>query len=163
MRRAVLLATVAAAAAVTGGAAHAAAAQLPPPVPHGTLRIAGTPRDGVTVLAAGLRWRPGALPAGDRLLSFAVATTWEACVTPSGPCVPAADTTATPFAARRYVVGHADVGRYLRVTETAAETVETDPATFTFHVLRTSRTFTSARPVAAYPSGRAPATAFVNG
>ena len=163
MRRAVLLATVAAAAAVTGGAAHAAAAQLSPPVPHGTLRIAGTPRDGVTVLAAGLRWRPGALPAGDRLLSFAVATTWEACVTPFGPCVPAADTTATPFAARRYVVGHADVGRYLRVTETAAETVETDPATFTFHVLRTSRSFTSARPVAAYPAGRAPATAFVNG
>ena len=78
MRRAVLVATVIAVAAVTGGAAHAAAAELPPPVPHGALRIAGTPRDGATVSASGLRWRPGRLPHGDRLLSFAVATTWEA-------------------------------------------------------------------------------------
>ena len=146
MTRAVLTATVVVAAAFAGGAARAAVAEIPTPVPHGTLRIAGTPRDGATVSARGLRWRPGKLAQGDRLLSFAVATAWEACVAPSGPCAPAADTTATPFAARRYVVGHADVGRYLRVTETAAETVETDPATFTFHVLRASRTFTSARP-----------------
>ncbi len=47
-------------------------------------------------------------------------------------CRPAADTTATPFAARRYVVGHADTGRLLQLTETATEVVETDPATFAF-------------------------------
>jgi hypothetical protein len=92
-----------------------------------------------------------------------VATTWQACVTPAGPCVRAADTTATPFAARRYVVGHADVGRYLRVTQTAAEVVETDAATFTFHVVRASRTRTLRRRALAYPVGRAPSIAFVNG
>ena len=85
MTRAVLTATVVAA-AFAGGAARAAVAQIPPPVPHGTLRIAGTPRDGATVSARGLRWRPGKLAQGDRLLSLAVATTWEACVAPSGPC-----------------------------------------------------------------------------
>ena len=69
MRRAVLVATVIAVAAVTGGAAHAAAAELPPPVPHGALRIAGTPRDGATVSASGLRWRPGRLPHGDARLA----------------------------------------------------------------------------------------------
>ena len=53
-------------------------------------------------------------------------------------CVAAADATATPFAARRYLVGHVDTGRYLRLTETAAEVVETDPATFAFRVIRTS-------------------------
>ena len=140
MRRAALAAAVLAAVALAGGAARAPRRQIPPPAAHGALRIGGSLRDGGTVAARGLRWRPGRLPHGDRLLSFAVATTWEACATPAGPCAPAADTTATPFAARRYVAGHADVGRYLRVTETAAETVETDPATFTFHVLRTSRT-----------------------
>ncbi len=111
----------------------------------------------------GLHWRAAQLPRGARLLSFEVATTWQACTAPAGPCTRAADTTATPFAARRYVAGHADVGRYLRVTETAAEVVETDPATFTFHVLRASRTRTTLRAVAAYPAGRAPATAFMNG
>ncbi len=163
MKRLSLSVAAVAALALTAGAAHAAATRIPPPTAHGTLRIAGHLRDGGTVAARGLRWRPGALPQGDRLLSFTVATTWEACASPAGPCVPAADSTATPFAARRYVAGHADVGRYLRVTQTAAETVETDPATFTFHVLRASRTWTVRRPVAAYRAGKAPTTAFVNG
>jgi hypothetical protein len=61
------------------------------------------------------------------------------------------------------VVGHGDVGRYLRVTETATEVVETDRATFTFRVVSASRSRTATRLVAAYPRGRAPSTAFVNG
>jgi len=59
---------------------------------------------------------------------------WSTCATPASTCTPAADTTATPYAARRYVVGHADTGRLLQLTETATEVVETDPATFTFEL-----------------------------
>ena len=146
-----------------GGEAGAATERIGPPVAHGSLRIGGALRDGGTVTAQGLRWRPGHLPAGDTLLSFEVAFEWRTCATPAGPCRAAADATATPFAARRYVVGHADLGRYLSVTETAAEVVETDPATFSFRVLRSSRTLTTRRTAGVYPSGRPPATAFMNG
>ncbi|HEY2306367.1 MAG TPA: hypothetical protein VGI05_10855, partial [Streptosporangiaceae bacterium] len=114
-------------------AATAAAPQFPPPRHHGTLRITGSLRDGGTVRAAGLSWRPGRLPAGDRLLSFEVGYSWNAC-TSAGKCAAGADTTATPFAARHYVVGHADASRFLKVTETASEVVETSPATFAFSV-----------------------------
>jgi hypothetical protein len=43
-----------------------------PPVPQGALRVAGLPRDGSPVRAAGLSWRRGQLPPGDTLLSFEV-------------------------------------------------------------------------------------------
>src|SRR6266436_7318614 len=76
------------------------------PVPSGRLRITGDLRDGATVAAKGLSWRPGRLPAGDRLLSFEVGYSWQACGAKG--CVAGADSTATPFAAQRYVVGHAD-------------------------------------------------------
>src|SRR5437764_8669900 len=158
-----LVATAAVATVMTGSGPAAAAGGIGPPVAHGALRIGGVLRDGGTVSARGLRWRPGRLPAGARLLSFEVAFVWQACAAPGGPCRAAADTTATPFAARRYVVGHADTGRYLRVTETAAEVVETDPATFSFRVLRSTRSVTTPTAAAAYPAGRPPATAFVNG
>ena len=49
---------------------RASAAKLRPPQHRGTLRITGSLRDGGTVRAAGLSWRPGRLPPGDRLLSF---------------------------------------------------------------------------------------------
>ena len=98
---------------------------------HGRLRIAGDLRDGGTVTASGLTWRPGRLPAGDRLLSFEVAIAWQACR--AGRCSAGADSTATPFAARRYVVGHADAGRRLRVTETATEVVQTRAAAVHLH------------------------------
>src|SRR5260370_41760106 len=46
------------------------------PIPHpghaGRLHITGRVRDGGTDTAAGLRWHPGKLPRGDKLLSFAV-------------------------------------------------------------------------------------------
>src|SRR5262249_59600866 len=93
----------------------------------------GSGRGGGGVGAAGLAGRPGALARGDRLLSFEVGYYWSAC-TAAGQCRPAADTTATPFAARRYVVGHADAGQFLKITEIATEVVETSPATFSFSV-----------------------------
>jgi hypothetical protein len=164
-----LAATAALAASVltaSGAAAHAATAPaIQRPSAAGRLHITGLLRDGGTVVAAGLRWRPGRLPRGDRLLSFEVAYAWQACTTAGGRsrCRTAADTTATPFAARRYVVGHADTGLRLRVTETASEVVETDPATFAFTVLSASATVTARPVVAAYPAGRAPVTEFVNG
>jgi hypothetical protein len=136
---------------------------IPGPRQRGALRIAGRLRDGSTVRAAGLRWRPGRLPRGDRLLSFEVGYSWSACDSRGRRCRRAGDSAATPFAARRHVVGHADTGRRLAVTQTATEVVETDPATFTFRVVRASaRHLTSGR-VRAYPRGSRPSTEFVNG
>jgi hypothetical protein len=134
---------------------------IAPPVGVGSLHVRGPMRDGGAVVAAGVGWRPGALARGQRLLSFEVAYTWQSCT--AAACRTAADTTATPFAARRYVVGHADTGRRLRLTETASEVVETDPATFAFSVVHASRTVLAPAPVAPYPAGRAPTSAFVNG
>ena len=135
---------------------------LAPPGHSGTLRITGSLRDGGTVRAAGLSWRPGRLPSGDRLLSFEVGYYWEAC-TATGKCRTGADTTATPFAASRYVAGHADTSRFLKVTETASEVVETDPATFSFSVKSVSVSTTAGRAVRAYRAGRPPVSEFVNG
>ena len=139
------------------------AAQIPPPRHHGKLVVAGRLRDGGRVSAAGLSWRPGRLPPGYRLLSFEVAYQWQACDRHARRCVSAADSTATPFAARRYLVGHQDTGRRLRITETAAEVVETDPATFTFKVVRASASHMTGAAVRSYPANRPPATEFVNG
>jgi hypothetical protein len=143
------------------------AAAISPPVSRGTLRIAGLLRDGSPVRATGLSWRPSRLPPGDRLLSFAVGHVWRACTARSGGrgrhCVKGADATVTPFAARRYVAGHADTGKYLKITETATEVVETDPATFTFRVIRSSRSYTARRTVRRYPSGLPPVSGFLNG
>ena len=87
----------------------AAAGAIPAPVAHGLLRIAGLLRDGGTVRARGLTFTPPRLPRGDVLLSFEVKYQWRHCpVAGSGKCVTAADSVATPFAARSYVVGHAD-------------------------------------------------------
>jgi hypothetical protein len=63
-----------AAPAVPAAAAAPAAVSLPAPVHQGTLRISGQFHDGSTVVAGGLSWRPPALPAGWKLVSFEVAT-----------------------------------------------------------------------------------------
>ncbi len=134
---------------------------ISPPQPIDSLSITGQLRDGGVVQAAGLSWRPGGLPRRDRLLTFEVAYRWRSCS--SGRCRRAADSTVTPFAARRYVVGHADVGRRLRVTETATEVVETNAATFSFSVIRVSRSFTTTLRVRAFQRGTKPFTEFVDG
>ena len=161
------MASTASAAPGSPAAPSAGAAAISPPVPRGTLRTAGRLRDGSAVRADGLSWRPGRLPPGDKLLSFGVGYTWQACAARSGGsgthCVTAADSTVTPFAARRYLVGHADTGKFLKVTETAAEVVETDPATFAFSVIRASRSYTSGRTVRRYPGARRPVSTFLNG
>jgi Glycoside-hydrolase family GH114 len=148
-------------------AASAGAAAISPPVPRGILRMAGRLRDGSAARAEGLSWRPSQLPSGYKLLSFEVGYTWQACAARSGGsgahCVKAADTTVTPFAARRYIVGHADTGKYLKVTETATEVVETDPATFAFSVVHASRSYTAGRTVGRYPGARRPVSTFLNG
>ena len=138
------------------------ASTYPPPRHHGTLRITGSLRDGGTARAAGLSWRPGKLPTGDRLLSFEIGYYWDTC-TAAGQCRPGADTTAAPFAARRYVAGHADTSRFLKLTETATEVVETSPATFAFSTKSVSVSTTSNRAVRAYRAGRPPVSRFVNG
>jgi hypothetical protein len=143
-----------------GPAEAAVAASIPAPVAHGHLRIAGPLRDGTAVRAEGLAWKPAALPAPDKLLSFEVAYTWRSC---GASCRTAADTTATPYAASRYIAGHADTGGRLRVTETATEVVETEAATFAFQTVSASATYTTARVVAPYRRGQAPRTEFVNG
>ncbi len=150
---------------VPAGAAVAgtsSARSIRPPVSHGTLKIAGDMMDGGVVEAKGLSWAPPHLPSGDRILSFQVAYDWQACAPRGGRCVTASDTTATPFAASRYIVGHADVGKRLKLTETATEVVETDPATFSFKVVRASVTAMTTVSVQGF-AGRAPTTEFVNG
>jgi len=141
----------------------ASAAAIPPPVHHGTLRVSGVARDGATVTAAGLRWHAPRLPRGMSLLSFEVAYSWQSCDAVGQHCKTGADTTAAPFAARRYVVGHADTGRRLRLTETASEVVQTQRNPFTFQVIRRSVSTLTAGMVRAYPAHRKPVTAFVNG
>ena len=141
-------------------AVPARSAAIPAPTAHGRLHIAGTLRDGKAIRATGLHWQTSRLPAKDTMLSFEVSYTWQSC---GAKCVTAADSTATPFAASRYVVAHADTGKRLRLTETATEVIETDPATFAFTLVKASASITTARAVAAYPAGRAPVTEFVNG
>ena len=155
-------ASAATASPATAAAPAASTASLPAPVHHGTLRVLGTPRDGATVTAAGLRWHAPRLPRGMSLLSLAVAYSWQSCDAAGRHCRSGADTTAAPFAARAYVPGQAEVGRRLRVTETAAEVIETKRVPFTFQVIRRSVAALAA-PVRAYPRHRAPVTAFVNG
>ena len=136
---------------------------IPAPVQHGTLAISGPLRDGATVTAAGLGWHAPPLPHGMTLLSFEVAYTWQSCAPGGTGCRAAADSTATPYAARDYVVGQADTGRVLRLTETASEVVLTQASTFDFQVIQRSVTRLATAAVRAYPRGRAPVTAFVNG
>ena len=97
---------------------------------------------------------------GDRLLSFGVAFYWKIC---EGFCQSGSDSTATPFAASKYIVGHADTGRKLQLTETATEVVQTRRAPFSFSVANASATVKTRRVVRAYPSGRAPRTEFTGG
>jgi hypothetical protein len=150
--------------ASAGGATASPSAAAPsPPVHRGVLHVVGSLADGGAVHAAGLSWDPPHLGPGLKLLSFQVAYRWRACGAASGTCRGGADSTAAPFAARRYIPGHADVGRHLRLTETAIEVVQTVPAPFTFKVLRASATFTTSAVVKSYPHGRAPRTEFVNG
>ena len=139
------------------------AAGIAPPAARGTLRIRGHLQDGRTVRASGLHWRPGRLRRGQRLLSFEVSYKWRSCARRRGRCRPAADTGSAPFAARRYVAGHADTGRRLRLTETAAEVVQTGHAEFTFQIIRRSAVVTTSGAVRAFHRGLPPRTEFVNG
>jgi hypothetical protein len=149
--------------ALPAAASHLVHPSIHAPVSHGTLRIAGDLRDGQTVTATGLSWRPARLPAGTRLLSFAVSYRWQSCNDQGRQCRAAADSTAAPFAAHRYVTGHRDTGRRLRLTETAAEVVETSPATFSFRVVRRSVTRLSGGTIRPFIKNHRPVTEFVNG
>ena len=156
-------ATAGATAAAADSAPVAAAPQIPPPVHHGTLRIAGRPRDGALVTASGVAWHAPRLPRGMKLLSFEVAYTWQSCAPSGRRCTTAAGSTATPFAARQFRAGHADTGRRLRVTETAAEVVQTKARNFTFKVLRRSVSRLASVPVRAYRRHQRPVSYFRNG
>ncbi len=158
-----LLIAAPAVAAGPAAAAASAAPQIPPPVHRGTLRIAGQPRDGALVTAAGLAWHAPQLPRGMKLLSFEVAYTWQSCAPGGRRCVTAAGSAATPFAARQYRAGHADTGRRLRVTETAAEVVQTKARNFTFKVLRRSVSRLAGVSVRAYRRHSRPVSYFRNG
>jgi hypothetical protein len=159
----VLVPLTAVAPASAARAVPAAGTPIPAPEHHGTLRISGAPRDGAVVAASGLAWTAPRLPRGMRLLSFEVAYTWQSCGPHGGHCRTAAGTTAAPFAARRYRAGHADTGRRLRVTETAAEVVQTQARNFTFRVLRRSVSRLAGVPVRAYRRHQRPVSYFRNG
>jgi hypothetical protein len=150
-------------ATVTPTPGASAASSVPPPLHRGTLRIDGTLRDGAAVAAAGLTWYAPRLPRGMTLLSFEVGYSWQSCAPGGKTCRAAANSSATPFAARRYVAGTADVGRPLRVTETATEVVETQRSTFSFQVIRRSVSRLTSTAVRAYPRHVPPTSAFSNG
>jgi Glycoside-hydrolase family GH114 len=157
----IVIGALSAPATAASDAVTTAGAGIRPPVAKGALHLTGTLRDGGTVAARGLRWRPGRVPAGDRLLSFEVGYVWKACR--AGHCRAGADSTASPFAADRYIAGHGDIGRHLRLTETATEVVQTTAANFTFRVLRARRSVTTSALVAPFRRGHRPTTEFVNG
>jgi len=140
-----------------------AAVSVTGPARQGTLRLSGPLRDGFTVAAAGLSWHPSALPAGWKLVSFEVAYAWQSCSAAGTGCKAGADTTAMPYAARCYLVGHSDAGRRLRLTETATEVVLPPGSANDFTDVSRSVSVLSAVAVGAYPAGKAPASAFVNG
>jgi hypothetical protein len=156
-------ASAAATATTATAAVTSAASAIPAPGHSGALRIRGVLRDGATVTASGLSWSKPKLPHGLTMLSFEVGYTWQSCATSGKGCTRAADSTATPFAAREYVVGHADTGRRLRVTETVSEVVETQPSTFSFQVIRRSVSRLATVAVHAYRCHQAPVSALVNG
>jgi hypothetical protein len=147
----------------TASTATSAAPSIPAPTHRGTLRISGEFRDGATVAATGLSWSKPRLRPGLTMLSFEVAYAWQSCAPGGKACKTAADSTATPFAARDYVVGHADTGRLLRVTETASAVVEIGSSTYSFPAIQRSVSRLVAIAVRAYPRHKAPVTAFVNG
>ncbi len=64
----------------------------------------------------------------------------------------------TPLAAASYIVGHADTGRRLRLSEAATEVVKADPANFSFPVISVSATVLAGGTVARYPASEAPRT-----
>jgi hypothetical protein len=166
---AVAPATARAAAPATAGSPHvtgphpARTRPIPAPLPVGRLRISGRPRDGAQVSAAGLSWRIPRFPRGMRLLTFEVGYAWQRCSARGGHCVSGADSTVTPFAAARYLVGHADTGGRLRLTETASEVVETSPATFSFQDVRRSVSVLDGAAVRPYPVHTRPRAEFING
>ena len=143
--------------------AASASTAIPAPVHRGTLRISGHARAGALVAASGLAWHAPRLPRGMKLLSFEVAYAWQSCAPSGKHCTTAAGSTATPFAARQYRAGTADTGRRLRVTETAAEVVETRSAPFTFKVLRRSVSRLAGAGVRAYRRHQRPVSYFRNG
>jgi hypothetical protein len=155
--------TAAAGSRVATTAASSVASSIPAPTHRGALRIRGALQDGATVSASGVSWSKPRLPRGMTMLSFEVAYTWQSCAPGGNDCKTAADSTATPFAARDYVVGHADTGRRLRVTETVSEVVETQASTFSFTDIQRSVSRLAIRVVRAYPRYGAPVSAFVNG
>jgi hypothetical protein len=143
--------------------AAAGGGQIRPPVARGHLRISGDVRDGGVVRAEGLSWRPSRLPKADKLLSFEIGYHWRACTAPGKVCAKASDTTATPFAARRYVAGHSDTGRFLEVTETASEVIETGGGNFSFRVLRSWASAGTSGAVRQFAAGSRPASEWMNG
>src|SRR5690348_5070462 len=149
--------------ATASAAPAAGAVSIPAPVHHGKLHISGSLKDGAKVTTIGLSCHAPRLPHGMSLLRFEVAYSWQSCDAAGQHCRAGAGATAAPFAARGYAPGQAEAGRRLRVTETDAEVVQTERVPFTFQVIRRAVTTLSAAEVRAYPRGRAPSTAFVNG
>jgi Glycoside-hydrolase family GH114 len=148
--------------AIAGRAGAAALARIRPTA-RGRLRIVGDLRDGGVVRASGVRLAPVPLPSNEKMLSFAIGYNWRACAAPGRRCRTAADVTATPFAARRYVVGHADTGKFLKVTEFAREVVETGGRSFSFIVLRSSVSSRKSVAVREFARGRRPVAGFAGG
>jgi hypothetical protein len=118
------------------------------PMPHGTLKLTGTFRDGSTITAQGLSWHasPGSLQS--------VSYSWSACT--RSRCARLSTPPQQPYLAG-VTLGPGDVGKRIRVRESATDVL---PGGRERHA---SRTYESHRAVAPWPAGRPPRVDFVYG
>ena len=135
-------------AAVAARALAASAAHGPRPRPSGRLALRGALQDGATLTARGLHWK--AAPRSLQSVSYA----WSACsrtrcaalsIPPHQPYLPSA------------LLGPGDVGKRIRVRETAVDVLSNGRET------STTVSYRSARAVAPWPRRMAPRVDFIYG
>jgi hypothetical protein len=131
-----------------------AAATTTKPTPTATLAISGLLQDGSSLSAQGVTWTPAPCQQGVCSRALTVTYTWKACVgrTCGQPAIPA-----NQHALNTMLLGPADVGRTIKVIETATD-VRTDESEQVANV-----SVTTNLTVGAWPAGAAPRVDLVYG
>ncbi len=118
------------------------------PTPHGSLALSGSLRDGSAITATGLDWT--AAPGSLQSVSYA----WSACR--GSHCAQLSTPVHQPYLAS-VVLAPGDVGKRIRVTETATDVLRDG------RERHASRSYESPDAVAPWPKGAAPRVDFVYG
>ncbi len=135
-------------------AASASAEAGHAPIPSGSLAISGPLRNGSTLRVSGVTWTPAPCSAAtgcSKVLTVSYA--WQECAATCRPVRPAAVESLVPS----YRLGPAEVGRRIKVTETAID-VRSDGNTERARV-----TATTSGTVGPWPAGTAPRVALLDG